>query len=300
VLKQRTKEGKVWYPARILEELWELWPERPPGPGRKKEFVEQYKQLIGRLRRGITDSTRDELLFGLIERFVAKHASPGDFTPLGRDIRRLVAAFEALNAFAFPTPLQPNWDIRALFGTPRGGKLDTSPPRMFVVRIPGPRRDGGDEFRAPWIAPIDDDREIHDRFLAVSAPDVARGYFPAVLFDQHFAYYEIGFFVLPLQFAFLRTPLAIAGRFDHEKIGENTKSWSINGCVRVLEVAYLDANRDCSVWETGVTLTDLETKDPLVPSRFTMQYRCTVDRSAELQGFASKLLNFLDVPGSAR
>lgn len=290
VRTQRTSDGKIWYPTRILEELWTLWRERPKSKdrhdefSRKRDFLAEHHQRISRIRRGVTKgATYDGLIYTLIERFVHKHAEPGDYTPLARDITAITAAAETLCRFATPAGMVAARSTLNDVLLPSRALDAIAVFRLRDLHVANPNTP-----RPPWEeSAFAQEGYLPEKYLAVGRLSAASERFlPALLFDQEFAYLELGFFLDPLSAAFLRTvtgrPFGIAvARSGRAEIPSNLVTNA-----HLLDFRFFGRGRDQKtiVYEKDAVSGGNETQH--------FKYDAAIVRDKELTRFAERVLAF--------
>lgn len=195
-LNQKTQEGLPWTPSRILEEMWELWDDRPDGLFEKSNFIEAGTanyQKIERLKSGRTSSLKkDARLFHLVEKFVRKHTPKGDYVVPGEDIYLINKTAERLLWFSHSQekPVFTNLYLDT-FSTPLMEKFG-----IIVIEIDKDKES--------------DKRKIGRKLVSIRLPktgdpDFVTYAWPASLIYQEHLYCEIGFYIPNTNSLFLRS-----------------------------------------------------------------------------------------------
>lgn len=283
VVTQRTRNGRVWYPGRILEELWELWPDRPKEAGAKKRFLDEHVQRIGRLRRGVTlGFVRDPLLFHLIEKFVEKHARPGEIHVAFSLVALLHRAAQSILEF-LPHSREDGVSQPAVDGhTPEHNEM-----LMWDV-IDTPHYDGMSSLPGGHV-------------LSLAFSDISqfgRRYSRAILFDRHTLRLEIGFSIPELNLVFLRPVVAgVLNRANPESSGllDKPSKWTYR------TIDFLPANTD--ILRTGQhdsiawNIVDSFEGERSAHANLTSMHLWPISNidARSVREFAATQLNFLDI-----
>ena len=192
-----TPDGRQWFPERILDELWNLWEERP-GSIDYNRFRDDHKRAIEGIRNGRTRyRTNSPLLFALIERFVTKFAKPHQHV-LPAETRTMIYELAALLfQFGFGN---------RFFGISPIGELISDDAIKWPVRVSLYELD----MRYPSLT------KPQHLFLAISpvAPK-DHNFWPTVLFQKDRGYCELGLFIP--EFGIAMTRPILGGYFEYDK-----------------------------------------------------------------------------------
>lgn len=305
IRKSRDPDGGVWWPARIIDELWALWSERPKEKGAKILFRDTYYQRVSRLRNEVTKGyIRDARLFYLVEKFVQKYADPEDVAPPARYIRlihktaqrftefaelslevgSLSRLYDALHRYNLEKSVIVSFrltDVRILEGaSPRNPLAE----RIFSYR-PTKFADGHPEM----------DIEVHQEDL----------YYPCVCYRPDMLEMEMGFYVPAYSIAFLKTLTGSkVGRSDWEAENDTETSQRIEaarvGALRVLDFRSLDDGNLVTTDALGSSTNTgnaIFQKDAFSSSYNREHYRYAFQlcRDEDLNQISGRMLNFLDL-----
>ena len=225
VRTQRTFEGKVWWPAEILTEMWRLWGERPKEKGRYSQFKDRYYERVRKLREGRTKGkyVEDGLFFDLIHRFVRKHAEPSDLTLPGRDIELILNTANYIDQFFYGEisraysknhlvdELSLHDELRK-FSTP--ATLQSSPIRAVFQLL---------KIHANEPSEISEmssyDKKRSELVVVGGTPLENEKYLPLVIVNRQFAKVEVGFLSLSTNCSFTRATVAGAHELDGIAVG---------------------------------------------------------------------------------
>lgn len=281
VREQKNPEGLPWKPARILEELWELWPDRPTGEFEKSNFVESgtptYQQ-IDRLKRGETDSFKtDVLLYALVTRFVLKHTPSGEFVVPGEDADLIYQTGEQFLSFAYADGLMPHDQIYEEYGY----KPLIEKYGIFVCEIYKDRaafEKGKDRKYLAFRIPRSRD------------PGILSNMWPAALVYQDFLYCEVGFFAPSRSSVFLRS---ICSALDPEhtiqaglRADEALMDCNYRHLTIALRVSHDERTNEINL-VTEEVVSDVMAND---------DYSLAISEYEPAYDICAKLLNFLDKP----
>ncbi|MCB9987717.1 MAG: hypothetical protein H6868_00085 [Rhodospirillales bacterium] len=292
-VKERTPEGKVWTPKRILFELWDFLDEDQKKARNKLQFVDAYLQIISRIKREVTKQyIRDPLLFGLIYRFVGRYAGPGGVKPPFSQIRLIYDAAEKLAEFCRPMHREYAYaDWKSAF-VENDGKT-----RIGVYLLTDYHKLAGDK-RAMYLS---------EKYLGYKIPlefeDWKSRPWTVVFFDPNSLYLELGFYLPAANMVFLRSIAGSDHGFSFDKevntvSGYNDLTSFVDNKVikeknfRILDIGR--SERSGSREEIGVARQKMATR-ALQLKRIPNLYSILKEENEEVISLASKYLAFLDI-----
>lgn len=272
VKTQPAPGGGTWGTKRVLEELWELWDERPREPGWREEYLSpnggRFYQTIDRIKRGVTRSVRDGTLFPLMEKFVHKHGLPGHYVPPAANIRLLRGAADMLLALLLPaSKVPPGMACRF---------------RLFLTETPSVANQLKEWDRDIPLLMWNEKGKSTKVLIVRPLRNEESSYWSVVALDQSEAHYEIGLYIRKLSLVLLRS----AASSSHSMTGFTPMPPYRTG--RLLHILGTE-NQERLVTQEFNYFTDLTS--PLLHA-----HRCslTLALDAESLGAASELLNFVD------